>query len=90
MDWSFFATAHGKGPIDGLGGTVKRTVWKQILQGSVLKNVAEEFATEAAENCPNIKVIYLPQKDIDEMKVKLTELCDQKIPKTISFSQGIC
>ena len=26
IDWSFFATAHGKGPVDGVGGTVKRAV----------------------------------------------------------------
>ena len=22
-DWNFFATAHGKGPVDGIGGLVK-------------------------------------------------------------------
>ena len=30
VDWSFFGTAHGKGPVDGVGGTVRR-----ILQGKV-------------------------------------------------------
>ena len=30
-DWSFFATAHGKGPIDGIGGEVKRQVWLAVL-----------------------------------------------------------
>lgn len=24
--WSFFATSHGKGAVDGIGGTVKRKV----------------------------------------------------------------
>ena len=89
MDWSFFATAHGKGPIDGLGGTVKRTVWKRILQDKVLINSAEDFAKEAAQNCPNIRVIYLPQIDIDEMKAKLTKHWDQKIPKTIEDTRQL-
>ena len=31
-DWSFFCTAHGKGPVDGIGGETKRVVWKAILQ----------------------------------------------------------
>ena len=28
LSWNFFATCRGKGIIDGIGGTVKRTVWK--------------------------------------------------------------
>ena len=30
--WSFFATAHGKSPCDGISGTVKRVVSKESLQ----------------------------------------------------------
>lgn len=30
--WHFFATSHGKGPCDGLGGTVKRLAAKASLQ----------------------------------------------------------
>ena len=28
--WNFFATSHGKGVVDGIGGTVKRSVWRHI------------------------------------------------------------
>ena len=31
IDWSFFGTAHGKGSVDGVGGTMKRAVWRRIL-----------------------------------------------------------
>ena len=31
-DWNFFATSHGKGAVDGVGGTVKRAVFCRILQ----------------------------------------------------------
>ena len=31
-EWHFFATAHGKGPCDGLGGTVKRLAARASLQ----------------------------------------------------------
>lgn len=30
-DWNFFATAHGKGPCDGIGGTLKREILKHTL-----------------------------------------------------------
>ena len=31
-EWHFFATSHGKGPCDGLGGTVKRLAARASLQ----------------------------------------------------------
>ena len=27
ITWNFFATSHSKGPVDGIGGAVKRLVW---------------------------------------------------------------
>jgi len=34
-EWHFFATSHGKGPCDGVGGTVKRLAARAILQRPV-------------------------------------------------------
>ena len=31
-EWHFFATAHGKGPCDGIGGTLKRLAKQASLQ----------------------------------------------------------
>ena len=31
-EWHFFATSHGKGPCDGVGGTVKRSAARASLQ----------------------------------------------------------
>ena len=31
-EWHFYATSHGKGPCDGIGGTVKRLAAKASLQ----------------------------------------------------------
>ena len=28
--WNFFATSHGKRAVDGIGGTVKRLVWRNV------------------------------------------------------------
>ena len=30
--WNFFATSHGKGPCDGIGGTVKRLAYRESLR----------------------------------------------------------
>lgn len=32
-DWSTFAASHGKGAVDGVGGSVKVTVWRAIKSG---------------------------------------------------------
>ena len=36
--WHFFATSHGKSPCDGIGGTTKRLVAREILQGTENSN----------------------------------------------------
>ena len=73
MDWSFFGTAHGKGPVDGVGGTVKRTVWRRILQRRAIINSAEEFAGVARECCPNIRILFVSKKDTEKVKECLDE-----------------
>ena len=66
-DWSFFATAHGKGPIDGIGGEVKRQVWRSELQGKTVVHNAKSFADVASQLCPKVCVIYKSGYEIEEM-----------------------
>ena len=33
IKWYYFATSHGKGVVDGIGGTVKRAVWRHVRSG---------------------------------------------------------
>ena len=35
VQWNFFATSHGKGACDGIGGTVKRNAYRASLQRPV-------------------------------------------------------
>ena len=32
--WNFFATSHVKGAVDGIGGTVKCSVWRSVKAGA--------------------------------------------------------
>ena len=63
-DWSFFATAHGKGPVDGIGAEVKRQVWRSTLQGNVVVTSAKQFQEVADQLCPKIRVMYVCKDDI--------------------------
>ena len=73
VDWSFCATAHGKGPVVGVGGTVKRAVWRCILQKQVV-NTAEDFAKVAKEACPNITIIYVSKVAIYKVRAEFEHL----------------
>lgn len=72
--WHFSATAHGKGPIDGLGGTVKRRLRESTNSRQIDPRNAKEFADCAKIICPNINIIYVDEKDIDCEKLNMDRL----------------
>ena len=49
-DWNFFATSHGKGENDGIGGDVKNAVWRETLQLKVVVNNLKDFVDVAKQN----------------------------------------
>ena len=63
-DWNFFGTAHGKGPIDGIGGETKRSVWRATLKGKVVVNNAHEFYSAAKQFTQKINVLYVSSQDV--------------------------
>lgn len=71
ITWSFFATSHGKGAVDGIGATVKRIVWTEIKSRRTTINNAEEFANCAAVKLKNIKIFYISKESIVESRSAL-------------------
>lgn len=54
-EWNFFATSHGKGPSDGVGGTVKRLVSRASLQRPLSDQILSvdaffDFCSKKIEN----------------------------------------
>lgn len=60
--WHFFATSHGKGAVDDVGGTVKQVV-SNTLQAAVV-NYANTFATVAAVTSIAINMMLVTAADI--------------------------
>ena len=56
-DWSFFATSHGKGENDGLGGDVKNAVWRQTMQLKVVVNNLFDFVNVAQKTFPHFNIV---------------------------------
>ena len=65
LSWNFFATSHGKGAVDGVGGTVKRAVASAVNSRSCVVTDASSFAEAAKSRCPNICILLVSAEDID-------------------------
>ncbi|XP_033122920.1 uncharacterized protein LOC117121731 [Anneissia japonica] len=65
IDWNFFCTSHGKGPVDGIGGSVKRFVWNQVLTRQYLVTNAETFVA-AASTMENVTVREIKSDEIEK------------------------
>ena len=66
--WAFSVTSHGKGDIDGIGGTCNRHVREKIKSRLVFQKNSVEFSETAAEICPNINVMHYSKEKIQSEK----------------------
>ena len=67
-EWHFFATSHGKGPCDGLGGTVKRLAAKASLQRPYEDQIlnAEQLYSWAKVNIPGIHFDFVDSSEVQQ------------------------
>lgn len=70
FSWKFFATSHGKGKCDAIGGISKMTVRKKLgAQGSQMETVnsARDFVRIASANLPNIRFKQIDDDEINDV-----------------------
>ncbi|KAJ8666722.1 hypothetical protein QAD02_008384 [Eretmocerus hayati] len=74
-EWHFFATSHGKGPCDGVGGAFKRTATKASLQRPLNDQIttAEELLAWAQTLDTSMNIIFVPKEEIIQKEVFLNE-----------------
>ena len=66
LNWHFFATSHGKGAVDGIGGTVKRNVWMETRSRKPVVN-SEDFCKVAIMKEQHVKLSQCQLKGIKKM-----------------------
>lgn len=71
-EWNFFATSHGKGPSDGVGGNFKRAAARASIQGTLI-NSAKSLYEWADTHMSSIKTVYVTSEEILETKAFLKE-----------------
>ena len=65
LEWHCNETHHGKGPMAGIGGTVKNTVFRKVLSDEVVIGSPEEFTQYANQIC-QVDSLYLPTAEIPD------------------------
>lgn len=76
-EWHFFATAHGKGPCDGIGGTVKRMAARASLQLPVDQQITTSYElyqwASQPNTLPNITAKFSSLKDYNDATEALND-----------------
>ncbi|KAG8170987.1 hypothetical protein JTE90_009311 [Oedothorax gibbosus] len=80
LTWNYFATSHGKGTVDGIGGAVKGSVWRRILAREILVNTAEEFVSVARQCNEKVNIKFVSMEQINEYFELLEERWQNIIP----------
>lgn len=84
VSWNFSAPGHGKGPMDGIGGTVKRMADRCILKGADI-TCAEEFVRAIQTEGTKIILFDIEQKEIEQGKEKLDHSVSQINKITLAY-----
>ena len=100
LKWFYNERYHGKGPMDGVGGTVKNVVFRKVKSGQIVIYSPREFCVAVNLFVPSIHATYLPEsenivepKDIEASKRikktlkvhKLERKCNQNGDFCINF-----
>ena len=65
---NFFASSHGKGPVDGIGGTVKRIATQKVIQGKLsITDALSFYEAVRNKNKINLNVFFVSVDKIREM-----------------------
>ena len=74
--------SYGKGPMDGVGATVKNIVFRKVKSGFVTIDSPFKFHQTIMKFVPSIKSVYLPDTDVLNEPENI-EQESKKIPETL-------
>lgn len=71
VTWNFSEAGHGKGPMDGVGGTLKRSADQKVLHGTDV-TCATDFVASLKEH--KILIFEIPYADVERLKSVVADL----------------
>lgn len=79
LELNFFASGHGKGAVDGIRGSIKRTVWREVQGRRCFISMPYDFYKVAENKCKETKISFVPQPEVDSAAMYLAERWDTLI-----------
>ena len=76
---AFFATSHGKGPCDGVGGTVKRKAYRASLRNLCQITSPRELFDWATKSFENIDFAYCSKETLAKKEKKLNKRFEKAV-----------
>ena len=79
---------RGKGPVDGVGGTVKTVVYRKVQSGHTVISSAKGFTEYANLVVKKIQILFVPDAEMDVVEPQETP----KVPGTLQIqhiNQGV-
>ncbi|GBP36153.1 Tigger transposable element-derived protein 1 [Eumeta japonica] len=86
LTWNFSESGHGKGVADGIGGSVKRTLDKQVAYGRSITNGNEAF--EILKSVSKRIIFFVEESEIQMVQSNLPVLL-KAIPGTLQLHQVV-
>ena len=81
LEWHYNEAHHGKGPMNGVGGAIKNSVFRAAKSGKISVRDPEEFVKAANDVVPSIRSIYMPIVDMLEEPLEVANA--PVIPETL-------
>lgn len=83
-EWHFFPTSHGKGPSDGLGGTIKRLAARASLQLPPKDQIQTvvQFFEWSKKNIEGINIEFAKKNEVEAHRLKMDRRFKFAIPVT--------
>ena len=64
LAWCYNEKHHGKGPMDGIGGFLKNSIYRDVMSGKCVIDTPKQFAEYAESAVKGITSLYLPTEEV--------------------------
>ena len=81
-EWNFFATSHGKGACDGIGGTIKRAAYNESLRRPYANQIldVETLFKYLSDSFPSsIEMVYVHSSKVADVRQATKERFDKTV-----------
>ena len=63
LRWFYNERHHGKGPVDGVGGTIKNVIFRKVKSGQIVAHTPKEYSDAAMKFVASIITVYFLRSD---------------------------